>query len=270
MWPIIHDDILAQYDEIDGLRDGVLESPDLCEYTSDSLICAEGQTIGCLTPTRVETVRTIYSPLVGEDGSLTYPRMQLGSEDTEAPAAYYYGVPFIEYDWFKYVVFNDSDWDPFSLAPPDYTFIHNQKPFDVETWKGDLSGFNEISPFYYEHVSETMGLSPSEMDDFYHLFRISGMAHCEGGPGAAFMGNTRRNMATEDPDKNVLWSIVRCVEQGIVPDTITGTAYVNGSKSAGEAFKRKHCRWPFRNVYQGGDPDLEDSWGCVYSGLNVS
>ncbi|RYP12948.1 hypothetical protein DL767_010974 [Monosporascus sp. MG133] len=289
MWPIIHDDILAQCDEIDGLRDGILESPDLCDYTPDGLICAEGQTTGCLTPTQAETVRTIYSPLLGEDGSLTYPRMQPGSEDTEAPAAYYYGVPFIEYDWFRYVVFNDSNWDPFSLAPPDYTFIHNQNPFDVETWKGDLSGFkerggkmltyhglkdgiitSEISPLYYEHVSETMGLSPSEMDDFYRLFRISGMAHCEGGPGAAFIGNTRRNMATEDPDENVLWSMVRWVEQGIAPDTITGTAYVNGSKSAGVAFKRKHCRWPFRNVYQGGDPDLEDSWGCVYSDLNVS
>lgn len=220
MWSVIHDDVLAQCDEIDGLRDGIIESPDLCEYTPDGLICGEGQTTGCLTPTQANTVRTIYSPLLGEDGSLAYPRMQPGSEDTEAPMAYYGGLPFIEYDWFRFVAFNDSNWDPLTLVPPDYTTISNQNPFDVETWKGDLSAFknrggklltyhglkdgiisSEISPLYYDHVSQTMGLSPDEMDDFYRFFRISGMAHCEGGPGSVFIGNTRKNMATEDPDE---------------------------------------------------------------------
>ncbi len=287
MWPVILDDILDQCDEIDGLRDGILESPDLCDYKPDGLICAEGQTAGCLTPTQAETVRTIYSPLLGEDGSLVYPRMQPGSEDTEAPGAYYGGQPFIEYDWIRYVIYNDSNWDPFSLSPADYTTISNQNPFDVETWKGDLSAFknrggklltyhglkdgiisSEISPLYYDHVAGTMGLSPQQMDDFYRLFRISGMAHCEGGPGSVYIGNTRRNMATADPDENVLWAIVRWVEQGIAPDTITGTAYVNGTKSAGVASQKKHCRWPYRNVYRGGDPDLVDSWVCVYTDLS--
>ncbi|RYP83577.1 hypothetical protein DL769_001331 [Monosporascus sp. CRB-8-3] len=240
MSPVIHDDILAHCDEIDGLRDGILESPDLCDYTPDGLACTDGQTTGCLTPTQVETVRTIYSPFSAK-----------------------MAVPRTRYDWFNHVVFDGSDWDPFSLTP-DYTFIHNQNPFDVETWKGDLSEFkerggkmltyrglkdgiitSEISPLYYEHVSEPMGLSPSQMDDFYRLFRISGMTHCEGGPGAAFIGNTRRNMATDDPDENVLWSIVRWVEQGMAPDTITGNAHVNGTESAGVAFKRKQCRWPY-------------------------
>ena len=124
-----------------------------------------------------------------------------------------------------------------------------------------------VSPLYYEHVAQTMGLSPAQMDEFYRFFRVSGMAHCEGGPGAVMIGNTRKNMASADPDENVLWAIVRWVEQGVAPDTITGTAYVNGTKDAGIAFKRKHCRWPYRNVYQGGNPDSEDSWTCVYSDL---
>ena len=286
MWPVIHDDILEQCDELDGLRDGIMESPDLCDYKPDNLICEGSQTTGCLTPAQADTVRTIYAPLLGEDGSPVYPRMQPGSEDTEAPMAYYGGEPFIEYDWFRYVVFNDSDWDPFSLVPADYTTISNQNPFNVETWQGDLSAFrdrggklltyhglkdgiisSEISPLYYEHVAQTMGLSPAQMDEFYRFFRVSGMAHCEGGPGAVMIGNTRKNMASADPDENVLWALVRWVEQGVAPDTITGTAYVNGTKDAGIAFKRKHCRWPYRNVYQGGNPDSEDSWTCVYSDL---
>lgn len=208
--------------------------------------------------------------------------MPPGTEGTEAPAAYYAGLPFDESDWFRYVVFNDSNWDPLSLVPANYTTASVQNPFNVETWNGDLSGLQEkgvkllhyhgsvdgiissdISPLYYEHVSQTMGLSPAELDDFYRFFRIAGMGHCSGGPGASFIGNTKANLATLNPDENVLMAMVRWVEEDIAPETITGTSYVNGTKAAGVGFKRAHCRWPYRNVYQSGDPSVESSWSCV-------
>lgn len=34
---------------------------------------------------------------------------------------------------------------------------------------------SDNSPRYYEHVSRTMGLPSSGLDDFYRFFRISGM-----------------------------------------------------------------------------------------------
>lgn len=120
------------------------------------------------------------------------------------------------------------------------------------------------SPRYYEHVSETMGLAPEELDEFYRFFRISGMAHCRGGPGASFIGNVKSSAASLEPEENVLMAMVRWVEEGVAPETVTGTAYVNGSKDAGVAFKRKHCRWPYRNVYKGpGDVSDESAWECV-------
>lgn len=281
MWPVIHEDILAQCDGIDGVLDGVIEVPELCNYVPDGLICAPGETTACLTSTQADTVRGIYSPLFGEDGSYSYPRMPPGTEGTEAPAAYYAGTPFDESDWFRYVVFNDSNWDPESLVPENYTTASNQNPFNVETWNGDLSPLqekgvkllhyhgsvdgiisSEVSPEYYEHVSRTMKLSAAELDDFYRFFRIAGMGHCSDGPGASFIGNTKRTLASLDPDENVLMAMVRWVEQDIAPETITGTSYVNGTKAAGVGFKRAHCRYPLNNVYQGGDANLASSWSC--------
>ncbi|KAJ8131692.1 hypothetical protein O1611_g1938 [Lasiodiplodia mahajangana] len=282
-WPTIHQDILNQCDAIDGVSDGILESPDLCDYNPDGLLCSGEQTSGCLTAPQIKTLRAIYSPLLGIDGSLVYPRLQPGAELTGAPQTYFTGQPFGAADWFRYAIFNNSAWDPFSLTPEDYATSSHLNLFNIETWEGDLTAFqkrggkvlhyhgladgtisSENSPRYYEHVSQTMGLSPAELDDFYRFFRISGMAHCSGGPGATYIGNTARNAASLDPDANVLMAMVRWVEQSVPPDTILGTAYINNTQSAGVDFKRRHCRWPYRNVYNGqGDVKDEDSWECL-------
>lgn len=111
-----------------------------------------------------------------------------------------------------------------------------------------------------------MSLAPAQLDEFYRFFRISGMGHCSGGPGAYHIGNQAGNSASLDPEENVLMAMVRWVEQGMAPDTITGTAYVLDTKSLGVAFKRAHCRYPYRNMYKGiGDPTVPDSWQCVSS-----
>ncbi|KAM0206202.1 hypothetical protein ACHAQI_008501 [Fusarium lateritium] len=283
MWPTIHQDILDQCDELDGAKDGILEAPDMCKYDPQGLLCAEGEMKQCLTTNQVETLKKIYSPLRSVDGSLVYPRLQPGAELTGAPSTYFTGQPFGAADWFRYAIFNNSAWDPFSLKPEDYVLSSDLNLFNIETWEGDLSAFkkrggkvlhyhglvdgvisSDNSPRYYEHVSKTMGLRHDQLDDFYRFFRISGMAHCGGGPGATFIGNQARSVASLDPDENVLMAIVRWVEKGIAPDAIIGTAYVNGTKSEGIDFKRRHCRWPRRNVFSGtGDYRNEDSWNCV-------
>ncbi|KAJ4314235.1 hypothetical protein N0V94_006543 [Neodidymelliopsis sp. IMI 364377] len=283
MWPTIHRDILSQCDKLDGAAGGILESPDLCDYEPSSLICSPGQNSSCLTSTQADTVRSIYSPLYATDGSLVYPRLQPGAEATEAPFTYFGGQRFGAADWFSYAIFNDSNWDPFSLKPKDYDLSADLNLFNIETWEGDLSAFKERggkvlhyhgltdgvissdnSPRYYEHVSQNVAINSEDLDEFYRYFRISGMAHCGGGPGASFIGNQRRNSASLDPQENVLMAAVRWVEEGIAPDTITGTAYRNGNQSAGIDFKRKHCRWPYRNAYKGpgGHKDAA-SWECV-------
>ncbi|EXJ88746.1 feruloyl esterase [Capronia coronata CBS 617.96] len=283
MWPTIHQDILDQCDTLDGAKDGILESPDLCDYNPDGHLCHNAPTNSCLTAPQIQTLRSIYSPLLSIDGSLVYPRLQPGAELTGAPQTYFTGQPFMAIDWFRYAIFNDPTWDPFSLTPEDYVISSNKNLFNIETWDGDLSAFkdrggkvlhyhgladgvisSDNSPRYYEHVSQTMGLSPPELDEFYRFFRISGMAHCGGGPGATFIGNTAHNTASLEPDENVLSAMVRWVEEGIAPNTIQGTAYINGTKNAGFDFKRRHCRWPYHNMFKGpGNWKDENNWECL-------
>ena len=50
---------------------------------------------------------------------------------------------------------------------------------------------SDNSPRYYNHVSNTMQLRSSELDEFYRFFRVSGMNHCSGGVGAWGMPRRR-------------------------------------------------------------------------------
>ncbi|KAH7176928.1 tannase and feruloyl esterase [Dactylonectria macrodidyma] len=280
LWNLVFKDVLTQCDGLDGLIDGIIEDPDLCQYRPEALLCGSNQTDSCLTGTQAQTVRTVFSDLYGTDGSLVYPRLQPGA----AAGFLLAGTPFpYTEDWFRYVVYNDSNWDPATLIPEDYAVAAQQNPFNIQTWKGDLSGVrnrgtkilhyhglqdpiisSDNSARYYNYVSRTMGLTSAQLDEFYRYFRISGMNHCGGGPGATFIGNKPTSVAGYEPERNVLSAIVEWVENGNAPDWIRGTAYTDGIQSKGVAFERKHCKYPTRNVYNTtGDPTLAESWNCV-------
>ncbi|KAL2129164.1 hypothetical protein VTI74DRAFT_8158 [Chaetomium olivicolor] len=286
-WAAVHADIMAQCDGLDGYVDGIIEDPLLCQYRPESLICPPGtaaNTSTCITGTQAGTVRAVLSDLYGENGTFVYPRMQPGAELLGLPQIYYGGRPFsYASDWFRYVVYNNPNWDPATLSPRDYAYSNTLNPSDIRTWSGDLSAVkargakilhyhgqqdqiitSEISPRYYNHVARTMNLPSSALDDFYRFFRISGMGHCSGGPGASFIGQRRGSTASLDPDQNVLTAMVRWVEEGKAPNSILGTAFVNGTAGGQVAFRRRHCKYPLRNTYTGkGDPKDPDSWKCV-------
>jgi feruloyl esterase len=282
MWPVIHQDILNQCDGIDNYVDGIIEDPRLCDYRPESLICGPGNTTNCLTGQQAASVRAIFSPLYGVNGALVYPRMQPGSE-LDAQYIYYTGVPFIyTVDWYRYAIYNDPNWDPTTLNPQDYANAAAKNPSNIETWDtldaykakgGKILQYHGLadpiissdnSARYYDYVSRSMNLPSSSMDQFYRYFRISGMGHCGGGPGATWIGNTEAANATLAPSGNVLMAMVQWVEKGTAPDTIVGTSFVNGTKALGVDFQRAHCRYPYRNVYKGsGNPKLPQSWKCI-------
>lgn len=185
------------------------------------------------------------------------------------------------------MVFNPS-FDVDTLNLTDYTIAQQLNPFNIATFNGDLSAFQArngkvityhgqadmlISPadteFYYQQIAKTMGLPPSDIDDFLRFFRISGMSHCSTGVGAWEIGQTlpgasgKLTSETLDPERNVLTAMVRWVEEGIAPETMLGTKYVNDTPELGVEFSRRHCRYPFRNTYdRTGDSSDPDSWTC--------
>ncbi|KAG7052056.1 tannase and feruloyl esterase [Colletotrichum scovillei] len=270
VWPIIHQDILDQCDQLDGVADGILESPNLCNYNPDGLLCTEARSTGCLTSTQLETLKSIYSPVLDAAGSLVYPKMQLGSEFTGAVDSYFSGAVSPVSDWYRYAILNDSNWDAMTLRPENYTVASGLNHFNIDTWDGDLSAFqnrggkllhwhgladgvlsSENSPRYYEHVSQTMGMDSEVLDEFYRFFRISGMSHCGSGNGATFIGHQSASTASLAPEENVLMAMVRWVESEVAPETIMGTRYKNGTSDSGVDFRHRHYRWPYHNVYQG-------------------
>ncbi|KAK0935347.1 Feruloyl esterase [Friedmanniomyces endolithicus] len=285
-WALVHADILTQCDGIDGVKDGIIEDPQLCAYTPANLLCSPGNTsTACLSSAQVSTVRQVFEPYYGENGSLIFPRMQPGSELSDA-FIYYTGQPFpYTTDWMRYAILNDTTWNASELNSYYAALASERNPADISTWKGDLSAFQKKggkilhyhgqadsiitsanSPRYYEYVAETMGLPPRDLDEFYRFFRIGGMDHCAGGVGAWQIGQTLASTAggTLDAQHNVLLRMVEWVEQGQAPETVTGVKFVNDTASLGVDFVRNHCKYPLRNYCK--DPANYRSpgaWECV-------
>jgi feruloyl esterase len=254
MWALVHEDILAQCDTIDGVADGILEDPEMCPYRPEALQCAPGNSTNCLTSPQVQTVRKVFTDLYGEDGDLVFPRMQYGSE-LSARYTYYTGMPFpYTSDWYRYAIYNNPNWQAANLSVQDMAYAHAKNPSNIETWNGDLSAFknrggkvlhyhgladsiitSENSPRWYNYVSNTMALPSEDLDEFYRFFRIPGMDHCSGGVGAWAIGQNSQdaNGTVETPQNNVLMRIVDWVENGNAPVTVTGYKYVNVSYLSG-------------------------------------
>lgn len=279
--------ILDQCDLLDGAADGILEDASLCNFRPEALLCPSGSnnpnSSTCITSEQAETIRKLFADLHGVGGAFVYPRMQPGVGALATLHGFYAREPFLYADhWFKYAVYNDANLDTSNLSPEQMAHAHDKDPGSIETWSGDLSKFasrgSKILHYhggedylitslnsnrYYDHVARTMGKPSAELDEFYRFFRISGMGHCTGGPGATFIGQRAKSVASLDPSENVLMAMVQWVEQGVAPESIVGTAYVNGTKSLGVDYKRGHCKFPLRNVHQGGDIKDPSSWKCV-------
>ncbi|KAK5692005.1 Feruloyl esterase [Elasticomyces elasticus] len=285
-WALVHSDILAQCDDLDGVADGILEDPTMCTYKPVNLLCSpSGNGTNCLTAAKVETVAKVFEPYYGANGSLIFPRMQPGSELSDA-FIYYTGQPFpYTTDWYRYAILNSTTWQASELNSEYAAIASETDPSGISTWKGDLSAYKNKggkilhyhgqadsiitstnSPRYYDHVSTTMGLPPKDLDEFYRFFRISGMDHCSGGVGAWQIGQNFASTAnlTEDAQNNVLLRMIDWVESGEAPETVTGTKFVNDTASLGVDFVRNHCKYPLRNrCKDAANYQSPEAWECV-------
>lgn len=184
--------------------------------------------------------------------------------------------------WYQNVIYNNPTWDPttFSALSISYADTTDIAHGNVSSYSGDLSAFRanggkiityhggadpiiagEQSMRYYNHVSQTMNASNTELDEFYRLFRISGMGHCFGGDGAWAFG---QSFLAANASDNVLLDLVDWVEQGNAPDRLVGTKWVNDESAEGVEFQRAHCRYPYRTTYTSGDPNITTSWDCDF------
>jgi feruloyl esterase len=112
---------------------------------------------------------------------------------------------------------------------------------------------------YYRRVQQTIG----NTSDFYRVFMVPGMAHCSGGLGPNAFGNGTVNGPVIDADHDLVKALERWVEQGVAPDRIVATHYVNNVAAQGVQFQRPLCPYPQRAEYVGGDANSAASFACV-------
>jgi feruloyl esterase len=252
-YALIHDAALNACDDIDGVKDGLIENPEKCRFDPGQLECKLGGDLNCLSPAQVEAARKIYAVRSdARSGRLIFPGLERGSEPGWAtmggPQPLGLGV-----DLFRFVVFRDPQWDY-------RTFRFDE---DVpRTWEAEGGILNaldtNLKPFferggkliqyhgwsdpqippgftvdYYRSVVKALGEAAVRRS--YRLFMVPGMAHCGGGEGTSTF--------------DMLSALEAWVEHGRAPDRVIAS---RGPRT------RPLCPFPQTAAYSGAG-SIEDA-----------
>lgn len=271
---LIADAVNAQCDELDGVKDGVLEDPRACHFNPSTLLCRTPETSACLTAAQVGAVEKIWAGLKTKDGRRIWPGFVPGGEagaggwanwiTGPAPgrsAHLNLGVPF-----FRYLLFEDPEWDyrTFRMErtggfDSDIEYLDSKLGAIFNAINPDLSAFRgrggrmihyhgwsdpDITPLnsidYYESVRKKMGPAT---ESFYRLYMVPGMQHCTGGPGATAF--------------DMIEPLDRWVTQGKAPESIIASRQTPA---------RTHplCPYPQQARYLGsGSTDDASNFVCA-------
>jgi feruloyl esterase len=261
---LLHAAAIEACDAHDRVADGVLEHPPSCQFDPGVLECkgAEGPT--CLTAPQVDTARLMYAPITHPDtGAPVYPGVRPGSELGWNVIAGPEPVRFAV-EAFRYVVFENADWDPgrFNLAADlaravakDHgvlgTSETNLQPFFERGGKllmyhgwNDAQVAPDMSIAYLNAVSDRVGRTAVEQS--MRVFMVPGMNHCAGGSG------------TDTFDKVAV--LREWVEEGTAPDRIVASHLTDGRVDR----TRPLCRVGQVARWDGvGATDTAASFACV-------
>jgi feruloyl esterase len=294
--PVIQNAVLGACDELDGVKDGLIEDPRACHFDPASLICKKADAPDCLTAGQVATLRKIYSgPENPRSGERIFPGYAMGTEAGPrgwstwiVPPAAAGGLQAdFGNSYYGQAVFEDPNWDFRKLNfDGDVAFGDAKAGPALNSTSADLRSFRAnggkliqyhgwgdaaISPSssidYYESVKAFLNRFPdgrhekTDPMDFYRLFLVPGMGHCGGGIGPNDFGNNRVSTFV-DAEHNILSALDAWVERGKAPEKIigTGTAVNDPNKT----LTRPLCPYPLVARYRGaGDPNSAENFACV-------
>lgn len=265
-YSMIHQAVLDACDGNDGVKDGLIENPESCQVDFKKLECKHEDRADCLTPRQVKTAETMISPATDADGNVFFPRLEPGTELRWARLAGGPAPADLFLDQFRYVVYQDPNWDwrGFDLdrdaakanavdkdvdeLDPNLTLFaqHNGKLLLYHGWADQQVAPGSTIQFYQSVLEATAGHAhPAE---WIRLFMVPGMGHCSGGEG---------------PDTfDKITIIEQWVEQGKVPAEI-----IAAHRTAGKVDRtRPLCPYPEAAHYSGsGSIDTAASFSCSSS-----
>jgi hypothetical protein len=246
--PILAAAVMDKCDSIDGLVDGLIDNPKQCDFDArvDLPACVDDvDGMDCFTVAQRETIYALYDGPRNSAGELLTPGEAFGSEAIDPvtmgsgwiPWVVWPGGPYnslsalvgigaVQYigldpapgPFYNFTTFNfDTDWTNVmdnlgavcNADDPDLSAFHaaGGKMIHYDGWADPVTGPYQ-SYDYFDEVLSTMG--EAQVDDFYKLYMIPGMAHCGGGSGCYDTGA-------------LFAALMSWVEGDIEPGSYTGT-----------------------------------------------
>jgi hypothetical protein len=290
--PAISAAILAACDELDGVRDGILNDPRQCHFNPSAMLCKAGEnTDKCLTPSQAAALKKIYAGLRDSKGQELFPGFLPGAEDGPGgwglwilgPAPAKSLDAFFGLGFYANMVYENAAWDykTFSVdgglkaaqvktANALNAVDADLKPFQARGGKLILyHGWNDpaipalSTVNYYGSVVAKMG--QRDVDSFVRLYMVPGMQHCDNGPGADSFGQVGR-LVVDDPQHSVDAALEQWVEKGTAPDTIVAAKDATKDSDGDHdhaKMTRPLCAYPQSAKYKGrGDSNDAANFTC--------
>jgi feruloyl esterase len=280
---ILGDAVNNQCDALDGIKDGVLNDPRRCKFNPETLLCKGSDTSKCLTGAQVAAVQKIWSGPRTPEGQQIYPGLVPGGEAGPGGWAGYISGSgpgkgrhtTVGMAFFKFMVFDDPNWDfrtfrftasdgfdsdidytdsklgaLFNAVNPDLSQFKARggKLIHYHGWSDpDISPLNSIN--YYESVLKAQGGDVHGLHntaEFYRLFMVPGMWHCQGGPGATSF--------------DMIEPLDQWADKGIAPEKVIASHITNGVVER----TRPLCPYPREAQWKGtGSTDDAANFVCA-------
>ncbi|KAE9093786.1 hypothetical protein PF010_g17350 [Phytophthora fragariae] len=189
---ILHDAVIKACDSLDGIEDGLLSDPRLCNFDPSTIECTTDASNNStyLTSAEVEAVTKFYNgPVDARSGK----HLTVGEEHTNTALAA-----------IKYLIFEEYPGDNYTLNDFDFSdstidLLRSRHPL-LDAVSSDLSEFHKaggklilwhgwadphISPrttiAYHEALQKRMG--EDTLNEFERLYLLPGVYHCGSGEG---------------------------------------------------------------------------------------
>jgi feruloyl esterase len=201
----IHESAVQACDDIDGVKDGVIDDPRLCEFDPKVLSCDVSDNEKCLNEAQVNAVQQLYAPSYDSQGNELYGGLPVGSEiewpwwvmplpgSPMKPVHYYAATEYM-----KYVAYPNGpgidNWRDFSYEKEKERLIELTPLFDADN--PDLREFRDrggkmivlhgwsdaaipahASIKWYQDVMAFMG-GVEATQDFAQMYLLPGVTHC--------------------------------------------------------------------------------------------
>ncbi|KZN30488.1 hypothetical protein N480_05905 [Pseudoalteromonas luteoviolacea S2607] len=271
--PKIAQAAMARCDAYDGLQDGVISDPRLCDFDPQTLACEAGQVQNCFSQQQVDAVKALYEPSRNSQGEVIYGGLPYGSEvewmgwvapqlAQLKPFHYYAATEYLKYIAYPEALHVDYNWRDFSYEDEAENLAEISKMIDADD--PDLRAFKNRGgkmlvlhgwadaaiPAYatidwYERVEGFMASQKQEVRDFSRLFLLPGVIHCGiDGPG------------------NATFDAMKALEEWVIGGVAPNSLLTQKENAQGEVIREQPVfPYPIQAVYDGkGDPNKATSF----------